>query len=263
MSESIEAKVRRFIQFNQEMIAAAVADCNRQHQAIHAKVLLCAIIDSLAKSRFSNISANGERFIKTVEECSEWSDCDRVSLLHLKRALELIKEIPSEFCSLENWAAGAFAEKFRLNERLLSVRSPIAKDPVADEVLAYWPVDSANGRKRIGDIGFEKLQHKNLLWLYRNTLVHEYRIPGRGSELSAREEVAPYYQQVAKVEDIHPQSGLIFTKRWELVYPTGFFIQLSEEILQNVAAYHLKEDSSPFAAYSDGSYWIPRFNEEC
>jgi len=29
MSESIEAKVQRFIQFNREMIAAAVVECER------------------------------------------------------------------------------------------------------------------------------------------------------------------------------------------------------------------------------------------
>ena len=262
MGESIEAKVQRFIQFNQEMIDVAVAECNRRHQSIHAKVLLCAIIDSLAKSRFSNISANRERFIKTVEQCSEWQDCDRVSLLHLKRALELTEDIPDEFSSLENWVAEALAERFRLSTRLISVHLTIAKDPVADQILACWPVDAANVRKRIAGVSFEKLQHKNLLWIYRNTLVHEYRIPGRGSEISARGQTVPFYQQVAQVKDVHPETGLIFTDHWELVYPTGFFLQLSNEILQKVADHHLRERSSPFAAYSDGSYWIPKFNEE-
>lgn len=57
--------------------------------------------------------------------------------------------------------------------------------------------------------------------------------------------------------------GLIYSNRWELVYPTGFFHQLAVEILRKVANYHLTENSSPFAAYSDGTYWIPTFNKAC
>lgn len=263
MSESNEEKVDRFIQFNQSMINAAVTDGNLRDQAIHAKVLLCAIIDSLAKSRFSNISSNGARFTQTVDECAEWPDSDRISLLHLKRALEVALTVPSEFSNLENWAGSAMQERFRVTNRLLSVRRQISEDPAPAEVLAIWPVDTSGCPKRLGDINFEKLQHKNLLWLYRNSLMHEYRIPGRGSELGVREVAEPFYQQVSQVEEICPQAGLIFTNRWELVYPTEFFRRLAENILGNVAQYHRRENTSPFEAYSDGSYWIPKFNEEC
>jgi len=92
------------------MINAAVTDGNLRDQAIHAKVLLCAIIDSLAKSRFPNISSNGARFTQTVDECAEWPDSDRISLLHLKRALEVALTVPSEFSNLENWAGSAMQE---------------------------------------------------------------------------------------------------------------------------------------------------------
>ena len=88
MSESNSEKVQRFIEYNQCMISTAMIDENQKDQSIHAKVLLCCIFDSLAKSRFPNGMSNGERFKKTVVEYSCWSNHERVSLLHLIRALK-------------------------------------------------------------------------------------------------------------------------------------------------------------------------------
>ena len=264
MPETNDEKVDRFIHFNQSMINAAVTDGNLRDQGIHAKVLLCAIIDSLAKSRFSNINQNGRRFMQTVEECGEWSDNDRISLLHLKRALEVTSSIPTEFSNLENYATSRMQEKFQVTNRLLSVHKTISEDPSPTEIDAIWPVDASGSRIRLGDISFEKLQHKNLLWLYRNSLMHEYRIPGQGVESGTlRERTEAFYQEVSQVEEISSRNGLVFTNRWELVYPTMFFHRLSENILRNVSAHHRRENTSPFEAYSEGSYWIPKFNEEC
>lgn len=264
LTETNMEKIDRFIQFNQNMINATVTDDNLRNQGIHAKVLLCAIIDSLAKSRFPNISRNGDRFIQTVGECGEWPDSDRISLLHLKRAIEVIPTIPIEFSNLENWADSAMQEKFRVTNRLLSVHKQISEDPAPKEIDPIWPLDASGSRMQLGDIAFKKLQHKNLLWLYRNSLMHEYRIPGKGSELGTlRKRAEPFYQEVSQVEEINSSAGLIFTNRWELVYPTMFFYRLSENILRNVAEHHRRENTSPFEAYSEGSYWIPKFNEEC
>ena len=30
----------------------------------------------------------------------------------------------------------------------------------------------------------------------------------------------------------------------------------------NIAEFHKQNETSPFTAYSDGNYWIPKFNEE-
>lgn len=85
MSETITDKVDRFIEFNQSMIAVAMRKSNQADQAIHSKVLLCAIFDSITKSRFPNGITNRERFTRTVAEYAAWNDCERVSLLHLVR----------------------------------------------------------------------------------------------------------------------------------------------------------------------------------
>ena len=134
--------------------------------------------------------------------------------------------------------------------------------PLLSEVQSYWPADANGDLKPIKKVHLTQLQHKNLFWLYRNSLVHEYRIPGRGAEWTAELGSDPYYQEVAFIEEFSRDTGIRFTNRWELVYPTGFFLQLTQAALTNIAEFHQRNASSPFAAYSEGSYWIPAFNEE-
>lgn len=261
MSESNSDKVKRFIEFNDSMIVAAMAEYNRADQSIHSKVLLCAIFDSLAKSRFPDCAGNAERFKRTIAEHSNWQDCERVSLLHLVRALEIFPALPPEFLKLNTWACDQFSRQFPLTDRLLSVSTPISKDPTISEVQAYWPTSADGNPKRLGRVHLLQLQHKNLLWLYRNSLIHEYRIPGQGWERNTSTENEPFYQQVATITELSSEAGMKFTNRWELIYPTSFFHQLTNRVLTSVADYHLKHGSSPFVAYSEGSYWIPDFNE--
>ncbi|WP_156887670.1 hypothetical protein [Desulfotignum balticum] len=262
MNESIESKIERFIQFYEEMILGAMAESNLRNQAIPSKVLLCTIIDSLAKSRFPEIKINSQRFKQTVEELGGWAECNHISLLHLKRALDMQVETSERFSDLRNWTDSAIVARFKVSNRLLSVTMPVSRDPKPEEVNSCWPVSATGQREKIGDILFEMLQHKHLLWLYRNNLVHEYRIPGRGSELGLKDSQEPCYRQVAQVESVDSEAGLVFSNRFELLYPTAFFRTLAETVLHNVAQHHLGAETNPFLAFSDGSYWLPRFNED-
>ena len=57
------------------------------------------------------------------------------------------------------------------------------------------------------------------------------------------------------------QGRLTYTNKWELVYPTGFFHRLALEALTSIARLHAQNKTSPFEAYSQGTYWLPEFNE--
>lgn len=129
--------------------------------------------------------------------------------------------------------------------------------------MVHWPQKSGCIPEKLGRLGLDKLQHKNLLWLYRNSLVHEFRLPGRGVERRGTQESSAYYQQVSQIEGLNPEVGLQFSNRWELIYPTGFFKSLAERVLHRVADFHLLNGTSPFAAYSEGSFWIPSYNDDC
>jgi len=59
----------------------------------------------------------------------------------------------------------------------------------------------------------------------------------------------------------------IVHKNFELHYPIDFFKQMCQESLHSIAQeYRNKgkgegEGESPFKVYSEGEYWLPKFNE--
>ena len=242
--------------------ATSITDENHKDQSIHTKVLLCCIFDSLAKSRFPNCMSNSERFKKTVAECTNWIDCDRVSLLHLVRAFEVAGTVLPEFEALHEWAKAEFFNKFLLKKSLIGNEILISTDPLLQVVQNNWPTDENGKFKYLGSVQIKYLLHKHLLWLYRNRLVHEYRIPGLDFESPFRPEYDPYYQQVSTIDFSRDAEISLIHSHWELVYPTGFFQQITKTALTNIAEFHKQNETSPFAAYSEGNYWIPEFNEE-
>ncbi|MFC3853505.1 hypothetical protein ACFOSD_11720 [Salinispirillum marinum] len=260
MAETHKEKVERFINFNRDRINSAFSDFNLNEQSVNAKILLCSIIDSLAKSRFPKISSNGERFKRTIQTSAKWNDCERISLLHLKRALQVSHNDNRDFKSLSDWVDSTVNICFNIDNKTLSTEIAISNDPEPKNVLKLWPHDKNNSPIKLGSIHWNQLTHKNLFWLYRNSLMHEYRIPGRAIELNVTK-VEPFYQKVYQIEDYCPDEGVSFTHRWELLYPSGFFRVVAENILEDVAKYHKTEGTSPFKDYSDGTFWIPNFND--
>jgi len=260
MTETYQEKVARFIDFNKEMIVSAVTDNNLKEQGVNAKLLLCSIIDSLAKSRFPDISGNGKRFRRTIESSANWKDCDRISLLHLKRAIEVLSNDARFFAGLSERVDAVVQRNFKTDNQSLPADVPIEKDLEENDILEFWPRDAKKSCIKLGSISWEMLTHKSLFWQYRNSLVHEYRIPGKAIELGVPKS-EPFYQHVTQVHGDGREVGISFTNSWELLYPTGFFQKIAENILEEVAAYHLLEKTSPFGAYSDGTFWIPTFNE--
>ena len=206
------------------MIEIAISENNLQEESVHAKALLCCIFDSLAKSRFPNEKKNGKRFKKTITQYANWDDSERMSLLHLIRAFKVADSVAPEFNRLRGWASAEFSKKFSFNQSLNNNQPAISTDPLLSVVRNYWPTCKNGNLKSLGCIRIDHLLHKHLLWLYRNRLVHEFRIPGLGSESPFRLEYDPYYQEVSTI-DYSCDTGIEFTDpRWELVYPTGFFL---------------------------------------
>ena len=266
MSETLSEKNVRFVEFYEDLIESAISPPNRRQQGLQSKVLLATIFDSLSKSGVNKsgvkIQENRLRFTATLEQHTTWLDRERVSLLHLVRAFELEKKPTPLFDSVRAWAESNFANNFPLSKRLLSNDSAIARDPLLSEVQALWPRQASGLPQSFGSLRKpEDLQHKNLFWLYRNSLVHEFRIPGQGMEQTTVLETEPYYQEVSTIIGLEYGARLKYTKNWELVYPTGFFHRLTLEALARISTLHIESNSSPFDDYSQGTYWLPAFNE--
>jgi hypothetical protein len=260
MVESREDKIERFREFYQQRVASAMSDCNLEHDGLHAKILLCAIIDSLSLILYPRLrEKNRQRFVETLSACGGWPEGERVSLMHLRHALETNKS--SEFSRLRSWVMESFDRKFSFRETQLAFGIPISEDPTEEEVKRYWPIDRQGCPMTINNKGLDCFRHKRLLWMYRNKIIHDYRIPADASEFSPIEfplvyDKFPYYQQGSELRGDLDRGLEIVPCRWTLVYPTEFFRCLAEDILDAVVKHYLKNEwASPFA-YNEGKDWM-------
>ena len=92
----------------------------------------------------------------------------------------------------------------------------------------------------------KNLRHAELLYTYRNNLIHEFREPGDGIEFSNDNE-SPYYHGLTHSD--------YQTKTCELVYPTKFFINLSNIALTAIKTFLISHNLDPFSFFKFGSPW--------
>ncbi|MGO3423307.1 MAG: hypothetical protein ACTIMZ_12760 [Pseudoalteromonas distincta] len=257
--ETLEEKVDRFKEYYLGLIKTAECEQNITNQKVHSKILSCSIFDAISKSIFPEISSNCQRFTALVRLCENWPESQKVSLLHLVRLLEITPNLPSSTNELKIYATQQFESKFPNSNSIMSNNKAISSDVEIEAILELWPTQ--NGKPiKIGKVLPHQLKHEYLLWLYRNSVVHEYRNPGRGVELGLYVPEYAFYQEMATVSKID-EKEFKFTSLWELVYPYRFFINLCKEALDVVSLLHNKNKTSPFQAYSEGTFWLPNFNE--
>jgi hypothetical protein len=161
---------------------------------LYLKILIVAAIDSLARAVYPD-KGNRERFVSFIKSFSGWDDHCRVSLPQLALNLqsdstnsELEREVKERLGSWES------AKVYSINE----------VDPWEQELKKL--ATTQNLIKLI-----EKSTHAELLYTYRNLLVHEFREPGYPMEYDRDENPCYRFQQ--------------------LVYPVKFFVQIAEKIV--------------------------------
>ncbi len=213
----------------------------------YCKILIVAVIDSLAHVVYPKERV-GQRFINFIRNFSGWEDCNRVSLP------QLVLNLPSDSITselkmrieerVESWQSGRI---YRINE----------VDPCEQELERLATTQELRGL-------IEKSTHTELLYIYRNHLVHEFREPGNPLEISSYD-TSPYYCGVTKIEthnrdysDKELRELMRSSRRtWELVYPVGFFVSIAEKSLANLKHYLEENDLSPNSSYQFGSIWRP------
>jgi hypothetical protein len=263
MQETIKEKIERFKKFNLKLIEQVNSLPEKGPENIHTTILLCSIFDSLSKSRFPNEKKNAIRFKKLIQECKQWPESQHLSLLHVVRAFEVNSGFSDKFKELKDWSFTKLTECLP-NSSSIVQRSPgieINIDPHVSEIEIMWPKDSKSQNLKIGGKDLFHFKHENMFWCYRNSVVHEYRIPGNGAESISQSVDYPYYMKVSSIESASSTS-IYFSNKWELFYPMNFFERMCHIALDIVSTYHIENQTSPFEVYSDGSYWIPSFNDD-
>jgi hypothetical protein len=233
--------------FRKQLAVIQALECaNSPKLGLQQKILYVAVLDALSKSIYPN-KGNRDRFISFIRRFADWKESEKVSLPHLHRLFTLVPDPEYEAVrkyanrELAKWVAGAVVH--------------LDQDPDVHEVRKYWPKPQEH-RTPLPGIDLEKLQHGGLLYTYRNSLVHEYRALGYGIEFP--DDTAPYYMTMDDMD----ADGNIVQGGWELVYPTHYFLQITNTCLTNLEKYLNDNGLNPLSSYDLGSYWLEGLNEE-
>ncbi len=218
--------IEQYCQYFEEKLA----EVSSIPPALFQKILLMAILDTLARARSPKTRDNKKRFSALVRQCAEWPDAERISLPQLSlllrgRASLADSLLPQEVENrLGDWEYGRI---YRLEN-----------DPRSEDLERF--ASTTEEQKLINDC-----RHVHRFYTYRCYLVHEFREPGYGMEISDDSD-SPYYHGMSETGGV---------ETWELVYPVGFFRLLAKRSLFNLKRYLLENDLDPYSFYEFGSPW--------
>jgi len=129
----------------------------------------------------------------------------------------------------------------RADARLRAETSPLSTFDEPPSALLELSEHNDDERQHIG-----RSLHFELVYGYRNFIVHEFREPGYGMESFADGGVDPLYH--AYLND----------PTWHLVYPVGFFQRLAEGAITSLEAWLISSSVNPYDRVRDSSDWYSR-----
>lgn len=191
------------------------------------KVLYVSVLDTLAGLRYQH-RGNRERFQAFVLQHAGWKEAELLSIPFLWDELES-----------KNRCGGALGKAVALKIGQHSTEDggfPAAKhiDEPASRLMAL-AADSTEIE------AIEKCRHVELLYRYRNFLVHESREPGNSMDVSSAAD--PHY------------TTYLGDSRWYLVYPLRCFESLVSRSIDSFRAYLVAESIDPYGLFGMTERW--------
>jgi hypothetical protein len=245
MTNNMNNHIDRFVDYFNKQISE-IGAINTQHAELYQRLLYASVLDTLAGTVFSK-RTNRDRFVSFLQRFCKWPEGDKVSLSHL---VQLLRKNPDPaFEKLRIWSTAKFKLLPVHGGQLMS----ISHDPSYEEVSVNWPSQKEH-RTPLEGIDLTSLQHFQLLYAYRNTLIHEMRIPGYGMEFGSDEN--PFYHGMTTIND----AGDITNKTIELVYPRKFLHRLCETGLEQLRLYLVENNLNPYDSRTFGTYWLSELN---
>ncbi len=207
-------------------------------ERLHRKLLVVTFLSALAEGRYPHISLDREKFLTLIQEHSGWADSNRVSISQLYMST---LNRSSTSSNLSETFIASIEDRY---ERWIRRRNPsevfdLNSDPEPESILS---ISSTTAEKKL----VHDFCHLSLLYVYRCKLVHEFREPGYGFEFNESHN-APFYHSLTDLDD--------GSTEMELVYPTQWFVNLAEQILESLEAQFTLTKTDPYAAYRFGSPW--------
>jgi len=212
-----------------------------------SKALYVSVIDALSRCVFPHRNQSRKRFVSFLMRFSSWREGYNVSMPHLAQLLRMNPD--PIFEKLRRTIFNAYESSVVHRSQIVGIDT----DPTYEDIKKNWPVQK-ECRIPIEGVTLEYLQHFDLLYAYRNSLVHELREPGYGMEIDDDEDY-PYYHSMTMI------GGGKEDKRIVLVYPVTFFRKITSTCLANLESYLKDNKLDPYAYYKFGTYWVSELNE--
>ncbi len=209
-----------------------IEEITKVENAVYRKLLFVCVLDTLAICRYPKRDNKG-RLIGLINNYSGWSDSLRVSLIHLDLHLDCVLGEGEKKSSI-------------LYDQVHRQISALDKEKIyrSEIDLDYNQTVKLAKKQEFGCIKLAR--NSELLYAYRNSLVHAFKEPGHQIEISDYGS-EPYYDTQS-------------TDQWELIYPVEFFRNLCSRSLSNIKDYLIDEGVNPYSRYREinaiGDYWI-------
>ncbi|NQY75473.1 MAG: hypothetical protein HRT90_12075 [Candidatus Margulisbacteria bacterium] len=243
----VNNEIEKFIEFlgtslqRVDNLAFSEGQNNDQQLLTYKKILLMSFIDCMAKTIYPS-HKNRKRFTSFMSNFTDWdeSDQDRVSLLHLRECLNQNPEPKwSDLRQYVNELFGCWDSSSLI---------PIDEDPKWEDIQKCSPNSSEDAIFKVNNkpISLEQLKHKNLIYLNRCNLVHEFREAGQGRDTNQ--------------DKIHYRHTLQAENPWDLIYPYGFFKTQCDYAIENLQTYYKENRLDPYKVFNFGAFWISELN---
>lgn len=191
------------------------------------KIVLVSLLDSMSHAAFPEIQRDHrKRVIRFLDDCSGWADKDTISAQQLLLQLQKSEITNSKlFLFVQNHVIGwqkGLGKPVEPKQDLMDNQIP--------------PIASEDEIKLINCV-----RYKELLYTYRNNLVHDFSKPGDGVEIFDRD--YPYYHHMGMGDP------------WELVFPAPFFRKLCWDSISGLEKRLRDNAMNPYDSYEHGSTW--------
>ncbi|WP_421383348.1 hypothetical protein ACOJQI_02830 [Bacillus salacetis] len=232
----IREDIDSYIRAMEEIQVSIIQLQGERYLKNHQKTLLFSLLETISNGVYGNGLRNVDRFKKFIMEFCEWEDATRVSLQQLALLLENTQE--PEYRRLKDHVSEG------IEDYPPASAAPFSCDSTIEEIKALMP----RGEPVINGVDIHSLTHVNLLWKYRNSLVHEARSIG-STELFDHTDY-PHYVHFTMLE----KDGE--WEVWKISYPIMFFNNLVERALKNVRVHCVEREFDPRQNYDFGELWI-------
>ena len=202
----------------------------------YQKCLIVGALDTLAALKFPKDTfpdlhrRNRERFVRFISEFSSWN---HGNLINVPFLYDHLNSTNGKNSKLANYL------RKKLNQFDPHSGIDLSPDQIDEIPENLFPM--AICEMEVEAIRFN--QHYNLLYRYRNFLVHESREPGHAMEGIKDGEDSAYYH------------GYINEDKWFLAYPVEMFFRLFETSVDKLRDYFIEQQIDPFYSINDTTRW--------